>query len=86
MASIVFTYKVSGKIFYFSLSKVCSEHMNDWQYLLLGVRRTKWILPQKEILRFSCALTFTYGHVTCHVTKTWNEENWWIGGEFTLIG
>ena len=47
MVSIVFTYKVSGKIFYFSLSmvfslsKVCSEHMNDWQYLLLGVRRTK---------------------------------------------
>ena len=41
-----------------SESTVYSEHMNDWQYL------SQLIFPQKEILRFSCALTFNYGHVT----------------------
>ena len=53
-----------------------SEEMNDWQYL------SQLIFPQKEILRFSCALMFNYGHVT----KIENEGNWQIGGKITLLG
>ena len=42
---------------------------NDWQYLSLGDLELNDFFPQKHILRFSCALTFNYDHVTCHVTK-----------------
>ena len=42
-------------------SKVCLKHMDDWQYNYISLG----VLEQK--LRFSCALTLNYGHVTCHV-------------------
>ena len=74
------TFSIFPSQGFFSFSKVCSEHMNDRQYLSLGVRRTKWNnFPQKQILRFSCALTFLM--VTWHVMwlKLENEENWRIG-------
>ena len=41
-------------------SKVCSEHMYDWQYLSLGDLEQNEFLPTSKC---------NYGHVTCPVTK-----------------
>ena len=54
----------------------------EWLAISLARRtRTKWSFSQRQILRFSCALTFNYGDITCHVTKNWEWRklaNWWL--------
>ena len=45
--------------------KVCSEHMNDWQYLWLGDLEQNEFSPKVNLEVF----LFNYGHLTCHVTK-----------------
>ena len=64
---------------------MCSEHMNDWQYLSLGDQEQNEFFPKSKSWGFFCALTFNCGHVTCDETKIENEGNWWIGSEFTLF-
>ena len=62
----------------------------EWLAISLARRpRTEINFPRKYILRFSCALTFKYGHVTCHVTKHWNWRklaNCWRIYIITLFG
>ena len=64
-------------------SKVCSEHMNDWQYLSLGDLEQNEFFPKSKSWRFLVPfLTFNYGQVTCQVTKNWKWRKlakwWWI--------
>ena len=59
-------------------TKKCSD-INDCQYLSLGDLEQNEFFS-KSNLRFSCALTFNYGHVTYHVTRKWKWRklaNWW---------
>ena len=53
----------------------------EWLAISLARRpRTKLSFSQRPILRFSCALTFNYGDMKCHVTKNWEWRklaSWW---------
>ena len=53
----------------------------EWrQYLSLGDLEQNEVFPKGKSWGSSCALTFNYGDMTCHVTKNWEWRklaNWW---------
>ena len=55
-------------------SKVCSEHIINWQYPSLGDLEEKFVF-QKLILRSGSAWTFSYGHLTYKMKM---KEIFWI--------
>ena len=68
-------------------SKVCSKHMNDWQYLSLEDLEKNLFFPKSKSWGFLVPSRLIF--VTWHDTwpKSENEGNWRIHcGEFTLFG